>query len=138
MFLRLSGFSVWCTESSIFLFVCLEMLRIWDDLPTQDAHHRVCLNHGFVRKFISVAIHTQKGGYVAVSCKVSQCFGIDTSRIEPIGKVMCVMTSYKIVAEKLLILFIQHHKYFVKFDAWKDLKIYAVSAMMETQKEKPL
>ena len=96
------------------------------------------MGHGFVRKFISVTIHIQKGGYVAVSCEVSQCFGIDTSRIEAIGKVMSVVTLYKIVAEKLPILFIQHHKYFVKFDAWKDLKTYAVSVMMETQKEKPL
>lgn len=95
------------------------------------------MSHGFVRKFISVTIHIQKGGYVAVSCEVSQCFGIDTRRIEPIGKVVCAMTSYKIDAEKLPILFIQHHKYFVKFDAWKDLKIYAVSAMMETQRKSP-
>ena len=35
-----------------------------------------------------------------MSCEVSQCFGIDTSLIEPIGKVVCVMTAYKIVAEK--------------------------------------
>lgn len=30
------------------------------------------------------------------------------------------------------------HKYFTKINVWKALKKYAVSAMMETQKEKPL
>jgi hypothetical protein len=35
-------------------------------------------------------------------------------------------------------IYIPAHKYFTKINVWEALKKYAVSAMMKTQKEKPL